>query len=110
MFYNDVDFSLFMENLMQDDVTYNQLIIFGENTSLKCKHLKNSFTDKGQLILILEDSNKITIDGKIIETSGNKNRIRELVSLVEEKGFDIREKSVKHYSKVRDDEYVLIRW
>ena len=94
---------------MSDDITYNQ-IIFLTNDSFTCQTVKKSFTEKGQFILILDDSKKITIDGKSIETSGNKNRIRELVSMAEEKGFDIREKSVKHYSKVRDNEYVLVRW
>ena len=27
-----------------------------------------------------------------------------------EEGFDISEKSVKYYAKVKDDEYILIRW
>jgi hypothetical protein len=99
-----------MESLMQDDVTYNQIIILRENTSLKCKQVKKSFTEKGQLILILEDSKKITISGKNIDASGQRSRINELVSMSTEKGFDIQEKSVKHYAKIKDDEYVLIRW
>ena len=96
---------------MQDDVIYNQIIIFRENTSLKCKQVKKSFTEKGQLILILEDSKKITISGMNIETSGHRSRINELLSLATEKGFDIPEKSIKHYAKEEDEiEYVLVRW
>ena len=95
---------------MQDDVTYNQIIIFRENTSLKCKHVKKSFTEKGQLILILDDSNKITISGKNIDSSSHRSRINELVSIAGEKGFDIQEKSVKHYAKDEENEYVLVRW
>ena len=95
---------------MQDDVTYNQIIIVKKNAFIKCQLIKKSFTEKGKLIIVFEDSRKITIDGKSIETSGNKKRIREIVSLATEKGFDIREKSVKHYAKIKDDEYVLIRW
>jgi len=30
--------------------------------------------------------------------------------MAEEKGFDILEKSVKHYAKGKDVEYVLVRW
>ncbi len=94
---------------MQDDVTYNHLIILRENTSLTCKHVKKSFTEKGQLILILEESKKITISGKNIDASGHRSRIRELFSLAEEKGIDIPEESVKHYAKEEGDEYVLVR-
>ncbi len=95
---------------MQDDVTYNQLIIVGENTSLTCKKVKKSFTEKGQLILILEDSKKITISGKNIDASGHRSRIRELFSMAEEKGIVISEGSVKHYAKEEGDEYALVRF
>ncbi len=95
---------------MQDDVTYNLIIIFRENTSLKCKQVKKPFTEKGQLILILEDSKKIIISGMNIDASGNKNRIRELVSMAEEKGFDIPKKSVKHYTMEKKNEDVLVKW
>jgi len=96
---------------MQNDVTYNQIIIFRKNASLKCKQVKKSFTEKGQLILILDDSNKITISGKNIDASGQRNRINELLLMATEKGFDIPEKSIKHYARDRSDvEYVLVRW
>ncbi len=84
---------------MQDDVTYNQIIIFGGNTSLKCKQVKKSFAEKGQFILVLEDSKKITISEKNIDTSGHRKRIRKLISMAKGKGFDIPEKSIKHYAK-----------
>ena len=46
-----------------------------------------------------------------IETSGHRSRINELLSLATEKGFDIPEKSIKHYAKEEDEiEYVLVRW
>ena len=94
---------------MQDDVTYNQIIIFGGNISLKCKQVKNSFTEKGQLILILDDSQKIIISGMNIDASGQRSRINKLVSMAIEKGFDIPEKSIKHYVKEKGMEYVLVR-
>ena len=30
--------------------------------------------------------------------------------MIEEKGFDIPEKSIKHYAKDEENEYVLVRW
>ncbi len=42
--------------------------------------------------------------------TGQKKRIQEIVVLAVEKGFDVPEKSIKHYAKIKDDEYVLIRW
>ncbi len=66
--------TLSLESLMQDDITYNQLIILRKNASLKCKQVKKSFIEKGQLILILVDSKKITISGKNIDTSGHRDR------------------------------------
>ena len=30
--------------------------------------------------------------------------------MAKEEGFEIREKSVKHYIKVKDDEVVLVKW
>ena len=38
-----------------------------------------------------------------------KSELKEIVALTVEKGFDIPEKSIKHYAKIKDDEYVLIR-
>ncbi len=74
-----------------------------------CQTVKKSFTEKGKLILVREDSQKIIIAGKNIVTSGHKKRIREIVSMAEGKGFNIHEKSVKHYASGKDEEYVLIR-
>ena len=99
-----------MESPMQDDITYNQIISFEINALVKCHHTKRSFIEKGKLILIIENSKKITISGKNIDASGHRSRIRELVSLATEKGFDIPERSVKHYAKEEGNEYVLVRW
>ena len=94
---------------MLDDVSYNQVITLN-NTSLSFNNVKKSFSEKRKLILILENSKKIIIPGNNIDTSGNKKRVSELVSMVKEKGFDIQEKSVKHYTKDEENEYVLVRW
>ncbi len=93
---------------MSDDITYNQ-IIFLTNDSFTCQSVKKSFIEKGKLILVLEDLQKIIIAGKSIDTSGHKKRIRELVSMAVGKGFDIPEKSIKHYAKEKGVEYVLVR-
>ena len=96
---------------MQDDITYNQIISFEKNASVKCNHTKRSFIEKGKLILIIENSKKITISGKNIDASGHRSRIRELVSMAIEKRLDIPEKSIKHYARdSRGVEYVLVRW
>ena len=95
---------------MSDHVSYNQVICI-DNTSLKVNIVKRSFLEKRKLILVLENSRKIIIPGNNIDTSGNKNRINELVSIAGEKGFDIPEKAIKHYARSRNDvEYVLVRW
>ena len=94
---------------MQDDVSYNQLIIVKKYAFIKCQLIKKSFTEKGQLILILDDSQKIIFSGKSIDASGHRSRINELVSIAEEKDIDIPQKSIKHYAKEKGVEYVLVR-
>ena len=58
---------------MPSVITYIQLL-FLTNTSLTCQTVQKSFTEKGKLILILENSQKISIAGKNIDTSGYKKR------------------------------------
>ena len=94
---------------MPDDITYIQ-IISCVNTSLTCQIIKKSFIEKGKLILILDDYQKIIISGKNIYTSENENRICELIAIAKEKGCNIPDKSVKHYAKEEGNEYVLVRW
>jgi len=94
---------------MSDDVSYNQVICM-DNNSLNVNTVKKSFLEKRELILILENSRKIIIPGNKIDTSGNKKRINELLSIAEGKGFNIPKKSVKHYAKDEENEYVLVRW
>ena len=53
---------------------------------------------------------KTAIDGKDIEVTGQKKRIQKIVALTVEKGFDIPEKSIKHYAKEKEVEYVLVRF
>ena len=55
---------------MKDDIAYNQIIIFEKNASIQCHQIKKSFIENGKLILILEDSKKITISGKNIDNTG----------------------------------------
>jgi len=99
-----------MEPPMPDSVIYNQIITLKKNNSIECKIVKKSFTEKGKLILILEDLQKIIFDGKNIGTSGHKKRILEMVSMTEEEGFDVSMKSVKHYARIENSEFVLVRW
>ena len=94
---------------MIDDITYNQVICLNK-TSLSFNNVIRSFSEKRKLILILENSKKIIIPGNSIDTTGYKKRILELIVMAQDKGLEIREKSVKHYAQVKDDEYVLVRW
>ena len=98
-----------MEEKMQEDVTYNQIICL-TNEFLNFHTVKKSFSEKRKLILIFEDSKKIVIPGNNIDTSGNRKRISELISMAEEKGLYIPKNSVKHYAKKEGNEYVLVRW
>ena len=97
---------------MTDEITYNQILYFSSNAFI-CKTVVKSYVDQGKLILILEDLEKIIIDGKKVDTTGHEKRIKEIISLAIEKGFSIYEKSVKHYTTdVEGDniiECVLIR-
>ncbi len=106
---NDISPTLLMEFQMPNDVSYNQLISI-RGSSIKCQALLGSHVSEGKLILIIGKNKKTAIDGKDIEVTGQKKRIQKIVALAVGKGFNIREKSVKHYAKIKDDEYVLIRW
>ena len=93
---------------MQDNVTYNQLISL-RRSSIKWHALRGTHVFEGKLILVFGSNKKTVIDGKNIKVTGQKKRIQEIVVLAEEKGFDIREKSIKHYAKEKGVEYVLVR-
>jgi len=93
---------------MQDDVSYNQRISL-RRSSIKCQELLGSQVFEGKLILIIRNNKKTAINGKDIKVTGQKKRIQEIVELAVEKGFDIPEKSIKHYAKEKGVEYVLVR-
>ena len=94
---------------MPSDINYNQILCY-TNSSITCQTIKQSFVEHNKLILILKDSQKITLAGKNIDTSGHKKRIRELIVMAKDWGFEIRDKSVKHYNKDKDGEKVLVKW
>ena len=94
---------------MPNDVTYNQLLSL-RGSSIKCQALLGSHVSEGKLILITGNNNKISVNGKDIMVTGQKRRINEIVSLAVKKGFDVPEKSIKHYAKGNGVEYVLVRW
>ncbi len=94
---------------MPNDVSYNQLISL-RGSSINCQAPLGSQVSEGKLILIIGNNKKIAIDGKVIKVTGQKKRIQEIVALAVEKGFDIPEKSIKHYAKVEENEYMLVRW
>jgi len=83
---------------MPNDVSYNQLISL-RGSSIKCNALLGSYVSEGKLILIIGNNKKTAIDGKNIKVTGQNKRVREIASLAVEKGFDISEKSIKHYAK-----------
>ena len=93
---------------MPNDVSYNQLISL-RGSSIKCHALLGSQVSEGKLILIIGNNKKTTINGKDIKVTGQKKRIQEIVALAVGKGFDIPEKSIKHYAKEKGVEYVLVR-
>ena len=95
---------------MPNDVSYNQLISL-RGSSIKCQALLGSHVSEGKLILIIGNNKKTAIDDKDIEVTGQKKRIQKIVALAVEKGFDIPEKSIKHYARDKGGvEYVLVRW
>jgi len=98
---------------MENDITYNQ-ILTSSPTSLTVQTILRSFVEEGKLILILEDSEKIIIDGRDVDTTGHKERIQKLISLARGKGIDCDTKSVMHYAEIKTDgtflEYILIKW
>ena len=94
---------------MTNDISYNQLISL-RGVSVKCQSLLGSRVFEGKLILVFGNNNKTIINGKSVEATGQKKRIREIVTIAVEKGFDIPDKSVKHYAEDNGVEYVLVRW
>jgi len=98
---------------MNNEVTYNQIISFARGDVLILPVAK-SYVEEGKLILVLESSEKILIEGKKIDSSGHKNRIQELLAAVSEKGCAVDPSAVKHYAIAQDEsavvEYILVKW
>ncbi|MDP2984033.1 MAG: hypothetical protein Q8O92_11980 [Candidatus Latescibacter sp.] len=98
---------------MDEDIIYNQILTFSP-ASLTGQLILRSYVEEGKLILVLEDSQKVLIDGRNVNTTGHRERIQELVSLALEKGIECDPKSVMHYADCGTDgedmEYVLIKW
>ena len=98
---------------MADDVIYNQILSCSP-TSLTVQIILRSYVEEGKLILVLEDSEKVLIDGRNVDTTGHKERIQGLVSLARGKGIECDSKSVMHYADGRTEEdaleCVLIKW
>jgi hypothetical protein len=98
---------------MAEEIIYNQILIYSPS-SITGLIILRSYAEEGKLILVLENSEKVLIDGRNGDTVGHRERIQELVSLALEKGIDFDPKSVMHYadSGTEDEniEYVLIKW
>jgi hypothetical protein len=98
---------------MNEEVTYNQIISFARDDVL-IRPIAKSYAEEGKLILVLDNSERILIEGKEIDTIGHKKRIQELLDSAEEKGHAVDPKAVKHYAAVQTDEgtleYVLVKW
>jgi len=94
---------------MTFNISYNQIILMTEE-NVDCQKVIKSYSERGKLILFLENSKKITIAGKNIGTTGNKERIYEIVSMIKGKEFNIPESSIKHYVQEKNMEYVLVKW
>ena len=98
---------------MFGEVTYDQILYF-DGTSIMCQTIRGTYVEHGKIILILEDSQKIIIEGKNIDVVGHKTRISEIISMAQEKGFNVETKSAIHYTIGCDGnqeiEFVLIRF
>jgi hypothetical protein len=98
---------------MQDEVVYNQIIIFARDT-VDCRTIMRSYVEEGKLILVLEDSWNLLIEGRHVDTTGRKDRIQELLSIAQNAGVALDDMAVAHYASSRDEEelveYILIKW
>lgn len=98
---------------MSNDVVYNQVLsFFGDGVD--CHTIMKSYVEEGKLILVLEDTEKLFIEGKHVDTIGHKDRIPELLILARDRGFEIDARAICHYAAERSAEnpveYVLIKW
>ncbi len=98
---------------MQDDVVYNQVIRFASE-EVDSRTVMRSYVEEGKLILVLDDSQKLLIDGRQVDTVGRKERIHELLASARGLGIALETKTVTHYAVGHKEdgphEYVLIKW
>jgi len=98
---------------MRDDVTYNMILSLAQGEVCSMQVAK-SYAEEGKLMLMLESSEKIVIEGRKVDTTGHKKRIQELLDFAREKGYDVDPRAVKHYAAVRNGgslvEYILVKW
>jgi len=98
---------------MRDEVVYNQIITFARDT-VNCRNIVRSYVEEGKLILVLEDSQKLLIEGRNVDTTGRKDRIQSLLAQAQDVGVDLDAMAVTHYASTRNEEeqieYVLIKW
>lgn len=98
---------------MHDDVVYNQILSFSQD-SVDCHTVVKSYAEEGKLILVMEDAEKLLIDGRNVDTTGHKKRVQELLVIARKNGYEIDSKMVTHYaaSNMEDVtvEYLLIKW
>lgn len=94
---------------MCEDIGYNQIFIFSRD-SLSCHRVQRSFIENGKLILFLDNAEKMTINGKHIDTIEHRNRIEELLTLATKSGYTFSACSAKHYVQRSDPELVLLKW
>ena len=94
---------------MCEDIGYNQILIFSQD-SLSCHSVQRSFIENGELILFLDNAEKMTINGKHIHTVEYRDRIKELLTLATESGYTFSARSAKHYVQRSDAELVLLKW
>ena len=98
---------------MRDEVTYNMIISHSQG-EVRSMQVVKSYAEEGKLMLMLESSEKIVIEGKKVDTTGHKKRIQELLDIAREKGYDVDPRAVKHYAMARNDgnlvEYILVKW
>ncbi len=98
---------------MHNDVTYNMILSHAQG-EVRSMQVAKSYAEEGKLMLMLESSEKIIIEGKKVDTTGHKKRIQELLDLARGKGFEVDSWTVKHYAAVRTGgnlvEYILVKW
>lgn len=98
---------------MNEGVTYNQIISFARG-DLLVRSIAKSYAEEGKLILVLDNSDRIIIEGKGIDTTSHKERAQELIDTAREQGFTFDPKAVTHYASSQTGEevveYILVKW